>query len=227
MAGKSGGSIRESKMGDPTAIVRAAVGLACRNVGFAGGKRASTWTFVGERDDTALVNVQTRRGLANSRLVAIELAVVPSVWFEWSRRDFPSSERDRRKQGTADGLFRDRLLVEDRSVAAGALDGWFAVSDEESAQRASDDIVRQLTDGRLSTLQRLTQRSEMIEAVRGDRLGRMGAGSLNPSMQFAVLLADEGDSLELRQTVGAAIVGKFAAQDLEEWVRLRLTSGPR
>lgn len=200
------------------AALRDVVGPHLRSHGFKGS--GSRWRLMNEFGDAAVVGVQRSSSSTATELrCLINLAVVPEPWLAWNR----AQGIQLKSADESVGLWRDRLH-------AGPLDRevWWRVRDVRDAASCARDMVQQLEETGVPTLQRLLNRDALLETL---RLGELGFGTRAAKRRLAdlglaVLLSDAGRSAELEQLLRNLELNPsdgtaYAQRKLVDWASAR------
>ncbi|WP_203704834.1 DUF4304 domain-containing protein [Asanoa iriomotensis] len=196
------------------------VGPDARAHGFKGTR--PTWRKSNRSGDWAVVNVQSSPySTSQSLSCVINLAVAPEPWLRWQHEergnDMPKAVPEYL------GLYRERLHP---AGTPDGVDGWWEVTDEESAVAVAADMVVQLEAAGWPVLDRLLTAGGMLDQVRCGDLGYMKQANFDVffARAEALLLMDQGPSDLLEKNLRHAREHCIATQHenakkFDEWVR--------
>lgn len=147
--------------------LRDVLGPNARSHGFRG--TAPTWRKSNPSGDWAVVNVQSSSFSTSASLrCVVNLAVASQPWLRWQRvqlgKGMPKSVTEYL------GLYRERLHP---TGTPEGTDGWWDVSDPESAVAAVTDMVVQLEAAGWPVLGRMLTAGGMLDQIRRGDLGRI------------------------------------------------------
>lgn len=167
------------------------------NAGFSGTR--TTWSRLNDAGDTASVNVKiAATGVPGGLRCSVNLSVTPAPWVSWLTHFW-----DERTGNVSEAyaLFSDRLVPALPSQGGGA--GW-VIENPSDARAAVQDMARQLSSGPIQNLIRLLDRNHLLQAARTMSLGQVDgpSGVVYCKRSEAVLLAEEGHSVELERILG-------------------------
>ena len=200
--------------------LRDLLGPAARSHGFKGS--APTWRKASDAGDWAVVNVQSSSWSTSESLsCVVNLAFAPEPWLRWMRRDLGSGAPKSVPESL--GLYRERLHPE--GTPAGS-DGWWDVSDDESAHVAVADMNVQLDSAGWPVLEEMFAREAMMIRLREGDLGMMKRSNFGVffARAEALLLMDDGPSEALESALRYALDNciprqRENAERFDQWVR--------
>ncbi len=205
--------------------LRDVVAPHARSHGYKG--TAPTWRKFNDAGDWAVVNVQSSSfSTSESLLCVINLAVAPEPWLRWRRersgKAMPKSVTEYL------GLYRQRLHP---AGTPEDTDGWWEISDAESAVVAATDMIAQLEAAGWPLLDRMLQPGGMLQQVRSGDLGMVKQANFEVffACAAALLLMDAGPSDELETNLHLALAGcmpseREDAHEFDQWVRQQASS---
>lgn len=204
--------------------LRTIIGPALRAQGFKGS--GTTWRLTATNGDVAVVNVQRSQSSTATHLrCVVNLSIVPLPWWDWQRAWMPAVRFTAPNE--SHGLWRDRLHP---TGASANVEVWWQMTDDErSATRAALDIVRQLEWKGLPTLRRLLDRAALLASIRDGDFGFVKGQAQRASVTLAILLADEGPSVELEDLLTHLANDPGGGRDeatraMTDWARARAES---
>lgn len=206
--------------------LRDVVGPNARAHGFAGS--APTWRRSTAAGDWAVVNVQSSSFSSADRLhCVVNMAVAPEPWLRWSRQRL--GEAMPKFVNESLGLYRDRLHP---TGTPPGVDGWWEVTDRQSAVAAASDVVTQLEASGWPVLKRLLVPGGMLDQVRDGDLGKMKRADFGVffARAEALLLMDQVLGEELEANLQYALEQCTPAQRenalrFDHWVREQALRG--
>jgi hypothetical protein len=205
--------------------LRTLVGPWLRSRGFKGS--GTTWRLRSDRDDFAIVNVQTSQFSTREELIcAVNLAVAPEPWLAWEAfRTRPGIDpkyllRTDPIKPHAEGIWSGRLLPSANTSGS----QWWTISDSTSATAAAVDMIRRLELWGLPHMMRLMDRDTITQMVRDAEGSGFG---FNRNLTLAVLLSDQGTSPNLDTALAAVEadavnINAHSRAELLQWSRLRV-----
>ncbi|MDH2415261.1 DUF4304 domain-containing protein [Nocardioides sp. CER19] len=206
------------------AALRDVVGPAAREHGFKGS--VPNWRRNTDLGDWAIVNVQTSQYSSRESLrCVVNLSLAPQPWLAWTEaRQGPLPK----SLGESYGLYRERLHP---SGSPAGVYAWWEVNDPDDAPDVAADIQCQLEQVGWPTLERLLDRTAMVEQVRAGDLGfaKREFHGVFFARAEAVLLSDYGPSAELDEQLSYALEHVIDSQrahamEFDDWVRKRAAS---
>ncbi len=151
----------------------------------------------------------------------MNLAFAPEPWLRWDRVNLGTGMP--RSVSESLGLYRERLHPEGTPEGT---DGWWEVSDDQSARRAVVDMNAQLERAGWPVLDRMFSREAMLARLREGNLGMMRRSNFGVffARAEALLLMDAGPSEALESQLGYALDNVIAtqresAERFDTWVR--------
>jgi len=200
--------------------LRELLGPAARSHGFTGS--APTWRRVSEAGDWAVVNVQSSSWSTSESLrCVVNLAFAPEPWLRWMRRNLGSGAPKAVPESL--GLYRERLHPEGTPEGT---DGWWEVSDDESAHVAVAGMKVQLERAGWAVLDELFARDSMVARLRRGDLGMMKRSDFGVhfARAEALMLMDDGPSEALESALRHALdncmpTQRENAERFDQWVR--------
>jgi hypothetical protein len=208
------------------AALRDLLGPAARSHGYRGS--APTWRKPSALGDWAIVNVQSSSWSTSENLrCVVNLGFVPEPWLRWQRNllgaGMPKSVPD------SLGLYRDRLHP---AGTPEGTDGWWEVSDADSARLAVADMKVQLDRAGWPVLDRMFSREAMMERLHTGDLGILKSSSFGVlfARAEALLLMDAGPSEALELCLDYALekaipTQRENAEEFDAWVRAQSVKG--
>jgi len=196
------------------------LGPAARQHGYKGSP--PIWRKSSAAGDLAVVNVQSSSySHAEHLRCVVNLAFAPEPWLRWEAERL--GVRMPKSVCESLGLYRARLHPEGTPEG---IDGWWDVTDDESARRTVADMIAQLDRVGWPMLDRLFCREAMMAGLRDGHLGMMKRSNLGVffAQAEALLLMDAGpcDALDsqLEYALSNALPRqRHEAKRFDEWVR--------
>lgn len=143
---------------------------------------------------------------------------MPRPWYEWFQREY--GHRSSRKIREYDGLWRDRLHPSQR-VPQGGTEFWL-IKSEADATACGADVAAQLIRAGLPRLSALLDRDQLLRAIRAGNFGFM---KMPPDKALAIMLSEEGPSVELDVVIGSLEGSQWdrwkGRDDFVTWIRER------
>lgn len=205
--------------------LRELLGPAARSHGYTGS--APTWRKASGAGDWAVVNVQSSAWSTSESLrCVVNLAFAPEPWLRWKRWDL--GPRAPKAVPESLGLYRERLHPEGTPRGS---DGWWEVSDDESAHVAVADMDVQLERAGWPLLDEMFARESMMARLRDGDLGTMKRSTSGVffARAEALLLMDDGLSEALDAALRHALDNcmprqRENAERFDRWVRAEAAS---
>ena len=200
--------------------LRDVVGPVARTHGFKGS--GPTWRKSNASGDWAVVNVQSSKWSTSQSLACvINVAVAPEPWLRWEREHLGNGMPKAVSQSL--GLYSQRLHPTGTPEGP---EGWWEVTDPESAVAAAQDMVVQLEAAGWLVLDRMLTEGGMLDQVRRGDLGFMKREYFDIlfARAEALLLMDRGHSEALETRLRYALErcpdhSKEHAEKFDAWVR--------
>ena len=152
---------------------------------------------------------------------AVNVAFAPEPWLRWQVQSL--GERMPKSLSESLGLYRERLHPD--GIPTGT-DGWWEVSDDESARAAVEDMTVQLDRVGWPVPERMFSRDAMMTRLREGDLGIMKRSNFGVlfARAEALLLMDHGASDELESRLDYALTNvtptqRQSAERFDVWVR--------
>ncbi len=200
--------------------LRELLGPAARSHGFKGS--APTWRKASDAGDWAVVNVQSSSWSTSESLrCVVNLGFAPEPWLRWMRRAL--GPRAPKAVPESLGLYRERLHP---GGTPEGTDGWWEVSDDESAHVAVANMNVQLERSGWPVLDEVFAREPMMVRLREGDLGMIKRS--NSGVFFAraeaLMLMDDGPSEALDSALRYALDNclprqRESAEHFDRWVR--------
>ena len=170
----------------------------------------------------AVVNVQSSSWSTSESLTCVvNLAFAPEPWLRWMRRHLDSGAPKAVPESL--GLYRERLHPEGTPEGT---DGWWEVSDDESAHLAVADMNVQLGRAGWPVLNMLFARESMTARLRVGDLGMMKRSNVGVffARAEALMLMDDGPSEALESALRYALENcmpgqRENAEHFDQWVQ--------
>ncbi|WP_286930663.1 MULTISPECIES: DUF4304 domain-containing protein [Aeromicrobium] len=202
------------------AELRTKLGPAARAHGYKG--TAPTWRKSSAVGDWAVVNVQSSSfSNAEHLRCIVNLAFAPEPWLRWEAELLGQAMG--RSVTESLGMYRQRLHPEGTPEGT---EGWWDVTDPQSASRAVNDMLVQLDRAGWSELDRMFSREVLLARVRDGDLGWLTRtpGDVLFARAEALLLMDAGPSDALATQLDCALsnvtpLGRPTAERFDKWVR--------
>ena len=202
------------------AALRDLLGPAARRHGYKGSP--PNWRKFSRAGDWAVVNVQSSSfSSAEHLLCVVNLAFAPEPWLRWEAENLGAGMPKSVSESL--GLYRQRLHPEGTPEGT---DGWWDVSDDESARVAVADMNTQLDRTGWPVLERMFSREAMMARLRDGDLGMMKRSTFGVffARAEALLLMDVGPSDELESQLDYALSSVIPtqrnnAERFDAWVR--------
>lgn len=193
---------------------------AARSRGYKGS--APNWRKSSSSGDWAVVNIQSSSwSTAESLRCVVNLAFAPEPWLRWEAESLGAGMPKSVSESL--GLYRERLHPEGTPEGT---DGWWDVSDDESARAAVADMNAQLDRAGWSVLDRMFSRDAMVTRLRDGDLGMMKRSNFGVffARAEALLLMDAGPSDALESQLNYALNSGMPrqrehAERFDAWVR--------
>ena len=200
--------------------LRDILGPAARGHGYRGS--APTWRKSATPGDWAIVTVQSSSwSTAESLRCVVNLAFAPEPWLRWEKENLGA--RMPKSVSESLGLYRERLHPEETPAGT---DGWWDVSDDDSASRAVADMNTQLERGGWPVLDAMFSREAMLGRLHDGDLGMMRRSNFGVhfARAEALLLMDGGPSEALESHLNYALdnvmpTQREHAERFDAWVR--------
>lgn len=200
--------------------LRDVLGPAARSHGYKG--LAPTWRKASIAQDWAVVNVQSSSWSTSETLrCVVNLAFAPEPWLRWEHEKLGA--RMPKSVTESLGLYRERLHPEGTPEGT---DGWWEVSDNQSARLAVADMKVQLERAGWPILEPMFSRESMLARLRAGDLGMMKRSNFGVffARAEALMLMDDGPSDALESSLGYALDNVMAqqrdnAERFDAWVR--------
>ncbi|GAB3763077.1 hypothetical protein FB382_001308 [Nocardioides ginsengisegetis] len=202
------------------AALRDQLGPVARLQGYKGS--APNWRKSSAAGDWAVVNVQTSSfsGADHLRCV-VNLAFAPEPWLRWQAENLGAGMPKSMPESL--GLYRERLHPEGTPEGT---DGWWDVTDHESARLAVADMIAQLERTGWPVLESMFSREAMMTRLQGGDLGMMKRSNFGTffARAEALLLMDAGPSDALESQLNYAldnvmVTQRDNAERFDTWVR--------
>lgn len=196
------------------------LGPAARGSGFK--CSPANWRKSSTMGDWAVVNVQSSSFSSAEHLrCVVNLAFAPEPWLRWEAENLGAGMPKAVSESL--GLYRERLHPE--GTPAGT-DGWWDVSDEESAHLAVADMNTQLDRAGWPVLERMFSRDAMKARLRDGDLGMKKRSNFGVffARAEALMLMDAGPSEALESQLDYALSNVMPtqrehAERFDAWVR--------
>lgn len=200
--------------------LRDTLGPAARGHGYKGS--APTWRKSATSGDWAIVTVQSSSwSSAESLRCVVNLAFVPEPWLRWEKENLGAGMPKSVSESL--GLYRERLHPEGTPEGT---DGWWDVSNDDSAGRAVADMNTQLERAGWPVLDAMFSREAMLARLHDGDLGMMRRSNFGVSFARAeaLLLMDGGLSEALEARLNCALdnvmsTQRETAERFDAWVR--------
>lgn len=161
------------------AQIKSALAPYLRARGFKGSGR--TYRYNAPSQGVVVVNVQASPWNADDRFsFAVNLAVVPALWWEWETHDHPKAPA---LPSEVWGLYRARLTEHMRG------DHWWKVTAPEDADREVREVIDLLDRRGLPTVMPLLAHAAIVAAVQAQ-----DEGTLHVGMPYALAVLRVGDA---------------------------------
>jgi len=183
------------------AALRDYLGPAARSHGYKGSP--PNWRKSSTAGDWAVVNVQSSSFSSGEHLpCVVNLAFAPEPWLRWEAEMLGAGMPKSVSESL--GLYRKRLHPEGTPEGT---DGWWEVSDEESARVAVADMNVQLDLAGWPVLEGMFSRDAMMARLRDGDLGMMQRSNFEVffARAEALLLMDAGPSEALESRLDYAL----------------------
>lgn len=205
--------------------LRDLLGPAARSHGYKGS--APTWRKSTNAEDWAVVNVQSSSWSTSETLrCVVNLAFAPEPWLRWQHENLGAGMPKAVTESL--GLYRERLHPEGTPEGT---DGWWEVSNDESARLAVADMSVQLERAGWPVLDGMFSRESMLARLRAGDLGMMKRSSLGVffARAEALMLMDDGPSEALESRLNYALDNvtqnqRDHAERFDAWVRAQAAS---
>lgn len=205
--------------------LRDLVGPAARSHGYRGS--APTWRKSSNANDWAVVNVQSSSWSTSETLrCVINLAFAPEPWLRWEREKLGAGMPKSVTESL--GLYRERLHPEGTPEGT---DGWWEVSNDETARLAVADMNVQLERAGWPVLEAMFSRESMLTRLRAGDLGMMKRFNFGVffARAEALMLMDDGPSEALESSLSYALDHVMPnqrdnAERFDAWVRQQATT---
>jgi hypothetical protein len=197
-------------------MLRGQVAPVLRNAGFK--KSATTWRLHSPHGDVAVINVQKSRwNTGNEVDFYVNLAIVPAVWWENLSLDIDTRPATPHE---FHGLLRRRL-----DPTAVLPNGW-NVRDTDSAGTCGAVLGEQLEHIAIPELRDLLDRDRLVAFLAA---GATGWWVVNEPLALAYVIADQGPSRQLNETLDAVESTQPDPRTIKqlEWLRLRAAASQR
>lgn len=202
------------------AALRDLLSPAARSHGYKGS--APTWRKSSTPGDWAVVSIQSSSWSTSESLrCVVNLAFAPDPWLRWEREHLGAGMPKSVTESL--GLYRERLHPEGTPEKT---DGWWEVSDPESARLAVADMKIQLDRAGWPILDGMFSREAMLARLHEGDLGMMKQS--NSGVFFAraeaLLLMDAGPTEALESRLSYALENVLPtqrehAERFDAWVR--------
>jgi hypothetical protein len=202
------------------AALRDHLGPAARAHGYKGS--APNWRKSSTLGDWAVVGVQSSSFSSADHLrCVVNLAFAPEPWLRWEAEHLGAGMPKSVTESL--GLYRERLHPRDTPEGT---DGWWDVSDGQSARVAVADMCAQLDRAGWPVLERMFSRGGMMARLHDGDLGMMKRSNFEVffARAEALLLMDAGPSDALESRLDYALSNVIPrqrehAERLDAWVR--------
>lgn len=202
------------------AALRDHLGPPARRHGYKGSPL--NWRKSSTAGDWAVVNVQSSSFSSAEHLrCVVNLAFAPEPWLRWEAENLGAGMPKSVSESL--GLYRERLHPD--GTPAGT-DGWWDVTDDESARRAVADMIEQLDRAGWPVLESMFSREAMTARLQDGDLGMMRRSNFGVffARAEALLLMDAGPSDELEARLDYALSNVIPRQRdhamrFDTWVR--------
>jgi hypothetical protein len=204
------------------AALRDHLGPAARRHGYKGS--APNWRKSSPVGDWAVVNVQSSSFSSADHLrCVVNLAFAPEPWLRWQAERLGTGMPKSVSESL--GLYRERLHPDGTPEGT---DGWWDVTDDESASAAVEGMVAQLDRAGWPVLETMFSREAMVSRLRDGDLGMMKRSNFGVffARAEALLLMDAGPSDLLESQLDYALSNVMPrqrdhAQRFDAWVRFQ------
>jgi hypothetical protein len=204
------------------AALRDHLGPAARRHGYKGS--APNWRKSSPVGDWAVVNVQSSSFSSADHLrCVVNLAFAPEPWLRWQAERLGTGMPKSVSESL--GLYRERLHPDGTPEGT---DGWWDVTDDESASAAVEGMVAQLDRAGWPVLETMFSREAMMSRLRDGDLGMMKRSNFGVffARAEALLLMDAGPSDLLESQLDYALSNVMPrqrdhAQRFDAWVRFQ------
>jgi uncharacterized protein DUF4304 len=202
------------------AALRDQLGPAARRRGYRGS--TPNWRKSSAAGDWAVVNVQSSSFSSADHLrCVVNLAFAPEPWLRWQNKNLGAGMPKSVTESL--GLYRERLHPEGTPEGT---DGWWDVTNPESARLAVADMIAQLDRAGWPLLDNMFSREAMMTRLEDGDLGMMTRTNFGVSFAraTALLLMDAGPSDALESQLNYAFdnvieTQRESAQRFDAWVR--------
>jgi hypothetical protein len=202
------------------AALRDQLGPAARRHGYKGSP--PNWRKSSAAGDWAVVNVQSSSFSSAEHLrCVVNLAFAPEPWLRWEAEKLGAGMPKSVSESL--GLYRERLHPEGTPEG---IDGWWDVTDDESARVAVTDMLTQLDQAGWPVLERMFSREAMMSRLHDGDLGMMKRSNFGVlfARAEALLLMDAGPSDALNSQLDYALSNVMPrqrehAERFDAWVR--------
>jgi hypothetical protein len=180
------------------------------------------WRKASAAGDWAVVNVQSSSFSSADHLqCVVNLAFAPEPWLRWQAENLGAGMPKSVPESL--GLYRERLHPQ---LTPEGNDGWWAVTDDESARLAVADMIAQLGRAGWPVLESMFSREAMMTRLQDGDLGMMKRSNFGTffARAEALLLMDAGPSNALESQLNYAldnvmVTQRNNAQRFDTWVR--------
>ena len=202
------------------AALRDHLGPAARRHGYKGSP--PNWRKSSTSGDWAVVNVQSSSFSSAEHLrCVVNLAFAPEPWLRWQGERLGTAMPKSVSESL--GLYRERLHPDGTPEGS---DGWWDVSDDESARLAVEDMTAQLKRAGWPLLESMFSREAIMCRLHDGDLGMMKRSSFGVffARAEALLLMDDGPSDALESQLDFALsnvipIQREHAERFDAWVR--------
>lgn len=202
------------------AALRDHLGPAARRHGYKGSP--PNWRKSSTSGDWAVVNVQSSSFSSAEHLrCVVNLAFAPEPWLRWQAERLGTAMPKSVSESL--GLYRERLHPDGTPEG---IDGWWDVTDDESARVAVEDMVAQLDRAGWPVLESMFFREAMMSRLHDGDLGMMKRSNFGVffARAEALLLMDAGPSDALEAQLDYALANVMPeqrdhAERFDAWVR--------
>lgn len=202
------------------AALRDHLGPAARRRGYKGSP--PNWRKSSTAGDWAVVNVQSSSFSSAEHLrCVVNLAFAPEPWLRWQAESLGT--RMPKSVTESLGLYRERLHPDGTPEGT---DGWWDVTDDESARVAVEDMIAQLDRAGWSVLESMFSREAMLSRLDDGDLGMMKRSNFGVffARAEALILMDAGPSDALESQLNYAMSNVMPSQHdhaerFDAWVR--------
>ncbi|WP_344157913.1 DUF4304 domain-containing protein [Nocardioides koreensis] len=220
MGGAAWHSARVTAQEALKAALRDHLGPAARRQGYKGS--SPNWRKSSTVGDWAVVNVQSSSFSSADHLrCVVNLAFAPEPWLRWEAEKLGAGMPKSVSESL--GLYRQRLHPEGTPEST---DGWWDVTNEETAHLVVADMIAQLDRAGWPVLESMFSREAMMSRLQDGDLGMMKRSNFGVffARAEALLLMDGGPSDALESQLAYALdnvmpTQRDHAEQFDSWVR--------